>query len=137
MSDAAPAPLTRTIEATVPALGAAVAGDQVIGEVPFAGTVTAVTFTPEANITGQATDYRTFRVVNRGTDGDGTTVVASLAFSAGTVTAADFDERAITLSATAADLDVAEGDILAWDEVVTGSGLASPGGRVAVTISRS
>lgn len=131
------APLDRTIETTVPAAGAAVAQDQVIGEAPFAGEVSAVTFTPEANITGQATNYRTFRVVNRGADGNGTTVVASLAFDGAGVTASDYDERAITLSAVAGATDVAQGDILAWDEVVTGTGLASPGGLVTVALSRS
>lgn len=131
------APLVRKLEATVPALGAAVAGDQVIGEAPFAGTVTSVTFTPEADITGQATNFRTLRVINKGPDGNGSTVVASLAFSSGAVTATDFDEKSIDLSGTAANLVVAEGDILAWDETVTGSGLASPGGKVQVEITRS
>lgn len=131
------APLIETIETNVPALGAAVAGDQVIGEAPFAGVVTAVTFAAEANIVGQATNFRTFRVVNKGQDGNGTTEVASLAFSSAPVTADDFDEKAITLSGTPANLNVAAGDILLWDEVVTGTGLASPGGKVQVTISRS
>lgn len=131
------APLVRKLEATIPAAGAGVAQDQVIGEAPFAGTVTSVTFTPEANITGQATNYRTFRVVNKGADGNGTTTVASLVFDSASVAGLDFDELALTLSGTAADLAVAEGDILAWDETVTGTGLASPGGKVQVEISRS
>lgn len=131
------APLTRTLEATVPAATAAVAQDQVIGEAPFAGAVSGVTFTPETNVVGQATNFRTFRVVNRGQDGNGNVEVASLAFSAGSVTADDFDERTIPLSGTQANLNVAEGDILAWDETVAGTGLASPGGKVQVTISRS
>lgn len=131
------APLIRTIEITIPAVGAAVAQDQTIGEAPFAGTVTAVTFTPEANITGQATDYRTYQVINKGADGNGTTVVASLAFSSAPVAAADFDEKALTLSVVAGATAVAEGDILAWNEIVTGNGLASPGGLVQVELSRS
>lgn len=131
------APLVRKLEATIPSATAAVAQDQTVGEAPFAGTVTSVTFTPEADITGQATNFRTFRLVNKGADGNGTTEVASLAFSSGAVTASDFDEKAITLSGTPANLNVAEGDILAWDEVVTGTGLASPGGKVQVEISRT
>lgn len=131
------APLIRKLEATIPAAGAAVAQDQIIGEAPFAGTVTSVTFTPEANITGQATDFRTFQVINKGADGNGTTVVASLAFSSAPVAATDFDEKAITLSAVSGATTVAEGDVLAWDETVTGNGLASPGGKVQVEISRS
>lgn len=131
------APLVRKLEATIPAASAAVAQDQTIGEAPFAGVVSSVTFTPEADITGAATNFRTFRVINKGQDGNGSTVVASLAFSSGAVTATDFDERAIDLSGTPANLAVAEGDILAWDETVAGTGLASPGGKVQVEISRS
>lgn len=129
-----PTPLIRKLEATIPAAGAAVAQDQVVGEAPFAGTVTSVTFTPEANVTGQATDFRTFRLINKGQDGNGSTVIASLAFSSAPVTASDFDEKAITISGSAV---VAEGDILAWDETVAGTGLASPGGKVQVEITRT
>lgn len=131
------APLQNVLRASVPAASAGVAQDQTIDSVPFAGTVSSVTFTPEADITGAATNYRTFRLVNAGQDGNGTTVVASLAFSSGAVTASDFDEKTITLSVTAADLVVAAGDVLKWDETVAASGLASPGGKVRVTIDRS
>lgn len=121
----------------MPAVGAAVAQTVIIGEAPFAGTVTNVSFTAAADITGTATNFRTFRVVNKGTDGNGTVVVASLAFSSGAVTALDFDEKDITLSVVAGATTVAEGDILVWDEVVTGTGLASPGGKPQVEINRS
>lgn len=131
------APLIRKLEATIPAAIAATPQDQVVGEAPFAGTVTSVSFTPEANVVGTATNYRTFRLVNKGADGNGATVVASLAFDSGAVTADDFDEKAITLSVVANATTVAEGDILAWDETVTGTGLATPGGKVQVEISRS
>lgn len=131
------APLVEKLEATIPASTAAnAAQDLAIGEAPFAGTVTAVTFTPEANITGQATNFRTFRVLNKGADGNGSTVVASQAFDSGGVAEEDFDEMAIPLSGTPANLVVAAGDILAWDETVTGTGLSSPGGKVQVEISR-
>lgn len=130
-------PLISKLEATVPSAIAGNAQDQVVGEAPFAGTVTSVTFTPEADITGAATNFRTFRLLNKGTDGNGTTVVASLAFSSGAVTASDFDEKDITLSGTPANLVVAAGDILLWDETVAGTGLASPGGKAQVEISRS
>jgi hypothetical protein len=132
------APLQRNIEATIPAsANASTAQDQVVGVAPYDGTVSSVTYVPEADITGAATNYRTFRVVNAGQDGNGSTVVASLAFSSGAVTASDFDEKAITLSGTPANLVVAAGDVLKWDETVAGTGLASPGGRVRVQIDRS
>lgn len=130
-------PLIRTIDAAVPAVGTA--GNDattIIGEAPFAGTVTAVTYTPASDITGAATNNRTFSLVNKGTDGNGTTVVASLNM-ANAVNASDFDERTITLSVVAGATTVAEGDILAWTSVHIGTGITDPGGRVEVTISRS
>ena len=47
-----------------------------------------------------------------------------------------FDEKAITLSVTAADLVVAAGDVLAWvsTAVTGGGGLVDPGGLVQVEI---
>lgn len=131
------APHVRKIEATIPSATAAAAQDQVVGEAPLAGRVTSVSFTPEAAITGQATNFRTFRLLNKGAAGSGSTVIASLAFDGAGVTAAAFDEREITLSATEANRDVAAGDILAWDETVAGTGLASPGGLAQVEISRT
>lgn len=129
------APLVRTLQATLPALGAGVAGDQTVGEAPFAGSVTAVTFTPEADITGDNTNTRTMTLVNKGADGSGTTVIATLAFTTG-VNATDFNEQAFTLSAVADATDVAAGDILAVAETVAGTGLANPGGLVQVEITR-
>lgn len=130
------APLTRKLEATVPAVAAASDGDQTIGEVPFTGEVTGASYTPEANITGNTTETRTLTIVNKGTDGNGTTVIGTLAFTTG-INGLDFDEKAFTLSATAADLDVSEGQILAFVSTHGGStGLADPGGKVQVEISR-
>jgi hypothetical protein len=102
------APLVRSIQATIPALGAAVAGDQTLGKAPFAGTVTAVTLVPEAAITGDNTNTRTLTLVNKGQTGAGSTVVATLAFTTG-VNGVAFDERAFTLSAVANATTVAEG----------------------------
>lgn len=131
------APLVRDISANVAAVAAGSDLTTIIGEAPFAGTVTAVTYAPNATLTGANTDSRTLAVVNKGTDGNGATAVASKAFTSG-VNANDYDETAITLSGTAANLVVAEGDVLAFTSTHVGStGLADPGGRVAVTISRS
>lgn len=129
-------PLVRTVQATIPALGAAVAGDQTVGEAPFDGTVTAVTFTPEAAITGDNTNTRSLLLHNKGQAGAGTTVVATLAFTTGNNGVA-FDEKAFTLSAVAGATTVAEGNILAVVETVGASGLANPGGRIEVTMSRA
>lgn len=130
------APLVNTAKVTIPALGAAVNGDQAISEAPFAGTVTAASFTPEAAITGDNTNTRTLTIVNKGAAGAGTTVVATLAFTTG-VNGVAFDERQFVLSAVAGATTVAEGDILQVNEVIAASGLANPGGLVQVEITRS
>lgn len=131
------APFSQTIKATVPAVAAGSDADQSIGEVPFAGTVSAASFTPEANVTGDNTESRTLTIVNKGADGNGTTVTATLAFTTG-VNATDFNEQAFTLSAVAGATTVAEGDILALVSTHVGStGLADPGGLIQVTVTRS
>lgn len=130
-------PLVLRMEATVPAVGTAGNDDTaVIGVVPYAGVVTAVTYIPKSDVTGAATNNRTVSVINTGAAGNGTTAVASLNFGNGT-NASDYDERALTLSATAADLVVAAGDVLKWSSLHIGTGITDPGGMVAVTISRS
>ena len=131
-------PVKRNIDTTVPAAGAAVTQDQVIGRVPFSGFVSNVSIVPEAALTANATNFRTFRVINKGQAGAGSTVVASRPTS--TPTTDDlvaFDEKAITLSGTPANLQVAAGDILVADETVAASGVAHSGYKIIVEISRS
>lgn len=128
----------QVLGATVPALTALVTADQVVGEVKKAGRVTSVSYTPEAAITGAASPAsRTFTLVNKGQAGVGTTTVATLAMVGG-VNAVAFDEKAITLSSTAADLVVVASDVLVWvSTAVGGTGLADPGGYVDVEIGSS
>lgn len=129
-------PYTQKLEATVPAVAANADADQIVGEAPFGGTVSAVTFTPEAAITGHATESRTLTLVNKGQAGLGTTVIATLAFLA-SINGVAFDEKAFTLSVVALATTVVAGDILAFVSTHVGTtGLADPGGRVEVTISR-
>lgn len=131
------APLIRDIEADTDAVGAAADASVTVGRAPFAGTVAAVTYTPNAQLTGANTESRTLSVINKALDGNGTTSVASKAFVSA-VNANDFDETAITLSGTAVNLVVAEGDILAFVSTHVGTtGLADPGGHVKISISRT
>jgi len=131
------APLVKDIEADTDAVGAAADGSVTVGRAPFAGTVTTVTYTPNAQLNGANTESRTLSVINKGQDGNGTTSVASKAFVSGT-NANDFDETTITLNATPANLVVAEGDVLAFVSTHVGTtGLADPGGHVKISISRS
>lgn len=132
------APLTRTISATVPGVGSATTDqDQTIDEVPFNGTVASAKIIPEANLTANGTNYRTWQIVNKGQDGNGTTVVATFASDTPTTDdLADFDEHMLTLSAVAGATTVTQGDVLAVVETHTGSGVAHSGYRVEVEISR-
>lgn len=131
------APLTRLIQQEVPAV--ATAGNSqntIIAQAPFPGTITLVQYVPLAAITGAATNNRVVSLVNKGQAGTGTTAVASLTFASGTNATAG-NEITLTLSATAADSVVAEGDTLRWESTVNGTGLADPGGLALVTVSRA
>lgn len=130
------APNVKTLEATIPAATIAADVDQTVTEAPFAGTVTGVKLVPEAAVTGDNTNTRTFTLVNKGQTGAGTTVIATLALTTG-VNLVAFDEKAFTLSAVAGATTVAAGDVLAVVEVHAASGLAHSGGRVLIDIARS
>lgn len=130
------APYVATLSENTPGVGTAASDDTImLGEAPFAGTVTAVSYTPDADITGAATNYRRLALINRGASGAGSTVVAELSFVGG-VNATAGDELTIPLSGTAANLVVAAGDVLAWFSDAVGTGLADPGGLVQVAVTR-
>lgn len=123
-----------TLNENVPAVAAAADGDLLIGEVPFNATVVAISYTPEANVTGHNTESRTLTIVNKGQSGSGTTVIGTLAFTAGNNGVA-FDEKSYVLSTTVANRDVAAGDqLVAVSTHVGSTGLADPGGRVQVEL---
>lgn len=131
------APLVNVLTQDVPAVSTAGNDDTtVLFQAPFAGTITAVAYTAEAAVTGANTNSRTVSLTNRGLAGAGTTTVASLALVSG-VNLVAYDEKAITLSVTAADLVVAEGDTLSWTSLHVGTGITDPGGTVKVTFSRT
>jgi glutamine amidotransferase PdxT len=97
-----------------------------------------VKIVPEAALTANATNFRTFRVLNKGQSGSGSTVVATFATDTPTTDdLAAFDEKSIPLSGTAANLVVAAGDVLAADETVAASGVAHSGYTIIVEITRS
>lgn len=121
------------------AVAATAAGADAFGlaEAPFAGVITAVVIDPVTLLTGANTDSRTFKVTNKGQANAGTAIPASKAFTAG-VNALAERETALTLSATAADLVVAAGDVLEVESLhVGGTGLAGPQAIVRITISRT
>lgn len=131
------APSIERLQARVPAVAAGSDANSPIGEAPFAGTITEASYTPDAAITGANTDTRTISLVNRGSDGTGTTVIATLALTSG-VNAASGDEKQLTLSAVSGTTTVAADDVLAFKSTHSGStGLADPGGLVQASVTRS
>ena len=130
-----PTPDVDLVSASVPPISTAGnSGTHTLGEVKRDGTVTSATLIPDSAITGAATNHRRVRVINKGQAGTGTTIVAELTFSNG-VNAAVTDETALTLSGTAANLEVVAGDILAYESTAVGTGIADPGGVVQVEIN--
>jgi len=123
------------LSAVVPALATDSEGTPAVFRAPFDCTVLGVGYVPVANITGANTDSRTINVINKGADGNGTTEIASIDFTSG-VNATDYNETALTLSPTPADLDVDEGDVIAWASLAPGTGIADPGGLAVITIQR-
>lgn len=81
-----------------------------------------------AAMTGAATNFPTFSLVNKGTDGTGTTEMAALAFDASTVTAGANAPKALTLSATAANLLISAGEIVSIKVLQGASGKVYPVG---------
>jgi hypothetical protein len=133
MSELAPlvSKLTADVDATAKGSDATIP----VGVVPFAGSVTAVSYIAVSKITGAATNSRTLKLINEGPKGEGTTVVAELALLSG-VNAAALAQTALTL-ADAKKLIVAEDDVLVWKSEHVGEGLADVGGEVCVSIARS
>lgn len=122
---------TKKTQAEVPAVSAAATLRTPIWEAPVAGKLTGASYTPSASVTGANTDTRTISIVNRTSAGAGSTSMASLALASG-VNMTSGDEKALTLSGTAANLVFAAGDVLAFESVHAGNGLADPGGLVQI-----
>lgn len=135
MSNSDAAPFTRILESSVIATSAGSDASFIIGVALEDEVVTAVSYIPVTTITGADTNSRTVAVVNKGAAGSGSTSVASLALTSG-VNATAFDEKAVTLSGTAANLNVTAGDVLAFTSTHVGTGLADPGGKVRITLAR-
>ncbi|MCK2242150.1 MULTISPECIES: hypothetical protein [unclassified Crossiella] len=99
--------------------------------VPFNAKVTAAKWVPESSITAHAANYFTLTLRNR-TTGAGSLLAASRAYSA--VNSVAMAPESMTLSGTAANLNVAEGDHLSVEKLVAGDGLAMPAGVVMVAL---
>lgn len=129
-------PVTRTSTTQVAAVAQGSTATTPVARAPFAGVVSSVAAILSAALTGANTNTRKLSLINKKQDGSGSTVVATLQFNSGT-NAVAFDETALTLSGTAANLNVAAGDVLALESAAVGTGIADPGGLVAITINRA
>ena len=104
---------------------------EVICGIVKAGTVEAIKFMFDADQTGHATVTKTLQVINKGTGGAGTTVIGSLSLTDTDDYANDI-EHAFTLSTTATELVVADGDVLRFNAAMVGNGIAVGKGTVQV-----
>ncbi len=107
------------------------AGDKVaqVGRAQKAGIVNSVEYIPNWNLTGANTNTRTLVLLNRRTNGLGTTTVATLALVSGVSLTRGV---AVSMSISAAGNVLAAGDVLEWQSLRSGTGLPDPGGRVVV-----
>jgi len=131
------APLLQTYEAALAAEATAGTGQEAqICVAPWAGTLVEAYYAPEAAVTGVVTNNKAVTVRNRGANGAGNTTMATLTFGAGTNGTA-FDESALTLSGTPANVAFAPGDVITAQSTVNGTGMTLPEGKVRVVLSRS
>ncbi|MEV0993424.1 hypothetical protein [Nonomuraea sp. NPDC050202] len=118
---------------SIPVAGQATGGtaDEFVALVaPFNMTITAVKWVPTAAITANGTNYFTLTLRNRGQAGAGTALAAQRSYASGNSSA--FVGENMALSATAADLNAAAGDVLTVEKLTTGTGLAMPDGTVQI-----
>jgi hypothetical protein len=126
-----------TAEGSVYALSAVVAAvttvgaDLVtnVGNTERAGTITKVEYFPASAQAGAATNSRTLKLFKDSTSG---TLAASLALVSGVNLAAAV-ETDLTLSVTGSDLIVTAAELLVWQSLHVGTGIADPGGLVVVS----
>lgn len=96
---------------------------------PYQCKVTAVRLVPDTAITGDGTNYAIVNAENKGSDGTGTTEIATFTFDTPTTDdVAAFDVKALTLSGTAANLELAAGDVVSiGKDASAGTGMVVEG----------
>ena len=102
-------------------------------EAPNDIEITAVSVIFDEDVTGAATNNFAVAVRNEGTDGTGSTAVTDTKTYDNGVDAVAQVPEDLTLSSTAANLDVDAGEVLSLVRTVNNTGLASPSGVVQVT----
>lgn len=111
---------------------AAIATDTqtIIGRVPFGGRITAVLFVPLGAVVRGDTPLRTIRLVNKGVNGGGGAVIASLSLGVGVPL-----QAFVACAVPVEENTVAVNDILVWESLHTEAGIADPGGAVFVEVT--
>jgi hypothetical protein len=95
-----------------------------------AGVVSAAVFVPDAALTGQATNFRTWSLVNKGANGAGNTSMgAGFASTSGNNLVAEAETALVVTVGT-----VAAGDRISVRSLHSGTGQADPGGVVRFRI---
>lgn len=100
---------------------------------PFNATIKSAKWTPSAAITANGTNFFTLSFFNRGAAGAGTVQWAT-ARSYAAVNGVKATPETLTLSSTAADLNVTAGDVLNVELGNGASGLINPGGVVTIVV---
>jgi hypothetical protein len=129
------APLVNTTRTVFPGQATPATDESVVAMIaPFDATITRVSYTPDTAMTGSAT-ARFLRLRNRGATGALGVTIAERELVAGQNPAA-YDEYDITLSATAGNRDVSQGDVIEWFSDAVSTGIADPGGVVTIEFTR-
>lgn len=118
-------------QAAIPADAANGTFEKTIFTAPFDCIVKDVKVIPDGDI-GQATNYMTLTVKNKGADGTGTTSVGSRA-----VNSTNTIEGFVGVDLVTTNAEVTEGHSLSLAKTVTGDGQAFPGGLVIVKYEKA
>ena len=118
-------------QAAIPADAAAGTFEKTIFTAPFNCIVKDVKVVPDGDI-GQATNYMTLDVQNKGADGTGTTSIGSRA-----VNSTNTIEGFVGVDLVSTDAEVTEGHSLSLKKTVEGDGQAFPGGLVIVKYEKA
>lgn len=116
----------------VPGVAAGAAAEWPLIQLPAGVLIAAARWIPSAAVTANGTNFATLSLRNRGTNGAGSVVAATRSYAA-TNSAAQVAE-AMTLSATAADLLAAAGDVLTLGVAHSGTGLIIPAGLLQLAL---
>lgn len=108
---------TNNIPMNLGTLSATTSPLKIVAVMPRKGTITGLDLIVNTAITANDTNYWTFALTNKSTDGSGSTVLlaatdANTTKATGGIGLAAYDTTALTLSSTTADLNFNAGDVI-------------------------